>query len=91
MAENFSTNTSNTMEEKQKALLERARKGIVQFLQEKGGKLSLAELHDYSLNKYFIQHQGFSKLMETLVADKLLEYDFEKDAATLTEKGGKFV
>ena len=81
----------DSMEEKQKALVERARKGLLKFLQDEGVKISLSALHDYSLNKFFIQHQGFSRLMEGLVEEKLLEYDFQKEEATLTEAGRKFI
>ena len=80
----------NQLNDKQLAHFERAKKGVLKFLNEKGGALSLADMHDYSLNKFLIQHQAFSRMMETLVEAKLVEYDFEKDLATLTEEGKKF-
>jgi len=86
---------SNSMEpqadDKQKAFFERARKGILQHLNERGGKLTLSELHDFSLNKYFIQHQSFSSMMETFVNEGLVEYDFAAQETTLTEAGRKFI
>ncbi len=81
---------ANQQNEKQQAHFERAKKGILKFLNEKGVALPLAEMHEYSLNKYLIQHQGFSRMMETLVEEKLVEYDFEKDRATLTAAGRTF-
>ena len=75
---------------KQQEFLHRARKGVLAFLIEKGGKLSMAELHDFSLNKFFIQHQGFSKLMEFFVGDGLVEYDYATESVTITEAGKKF-
>ena len=72
-------------------LLSRARKGVLQFLKEKGGAALLAEMHDFSLNKYLIQHQAFSGLMESLVDEGLVEFDFGTQAATITESGLKFI
>ena len=69
---------------------ERARKGVLAFLTEKGGMLSLAEMHDYSMNKFLIQHQGFSRMMESFVGEGLVEYDYAKDEVRLTEAGKKF-
>lgn len=73
--------------ERQKAHFERARKGVVKFLIEKGGQLPLEDLHDYSLNRYLIQHQAFSRLMESLVEEKLVEFDFKDSLATATQHG----
>ena len=41
---------------KQQDFFERARKGVLKYLNEKGGTLSMSELHEYSMNKYLIQH-----------------------------------
>ena len=87
--------TSNTqalsIEEKQKALVERARKGVLQYLQDKGGQLPLSEMHDFSLNKYLIQHQAFSQLMETLVNEGLVEFSQEDYKATITDAGRIYI
>ena len=80
-----------SIEEKQKALVERARKGVLQFLQDKGGELSLSEMHDFSLNKYLIQHQAFSQLMESLVNDGLVEFNHENYKATITDAGKVYI
>lgn len=81
----------NENDEKQKAFFERARKGVLKFLNEKGGQLPMGELHDYSLNKYLIQHQSFSRMMETFVDEKLVDFDYTTHAVTLTEAGKKFI
>ena len=79
------------LDEKQKQFFEKARKGVLKFLLDKGGKLNMGELHDYSMNKYFIQHQRFSQMMETFVNEALVEYDFASQDVTLSELGQKFV
>ncbi len=76
---------------KQQEFFEKARKGVLKFLDEKGGKLKMGELHEYSLSKYFIQHQRFSKLMESFTDGGLIDYDWETQEATITEAGKKFV
>lgn len=78
-------------EAKLKEFFERARKGVLKHLQEKGGSLPLGELHEYSLNTYFIQHQRFSQLMETLVDEHLVEYDSVAQTSAITEKGKEFI
>ena len=77
-------------EEKFKALFERARKGVVKHVIDKGGSLSLEAMHDYSLNTYFIQHQRFSQLVESLVGEKLVDYDPATQVSTVTEAGRAF-
>ena len=91
MTEELTPPSDAQVEAKQKAFWERARKGVLKHLQEKDGKLSLAELHDYSMNKFFVQHQGFSRMMEFFVHEQLVDYDYAKSVATLTEKGRKFL
>ncbi len=78
-------------EAKFKELFERARKGVLKYLDEKGGSLSMEEMHDYSLNKYFIQHQRFSQMMETFVDEKLINYDSVTQVSTITEEGKEFI
>ena len=78
-------------EAKLKEFFERARKGVLKYLDEKGGTLPMGEMHDYSLNKYFIQHQRFSQMMETFVGEKLIEYDSTTQISTITEQGKEFV
>jgi len=51
----------------------------------------MGEMHDYSLNKYFIQHQRFSQMMETFVEEHLIEYDNVTQISTITEKGKEFI
>ena len=77
-------------EAKFKALFERARKGVLAYLMDQGGTLPLDRMHDYSLNTYFIQHQRFSQLMESLVDAKLINYDHGTQVSTITEEGKLF-
>ena len=83
--------TDAQKEEKFKALFERARKGVLTYVNEKGGTLPMAEMHDYSLNKYFIQHQRFSQMMETFVDEGLVIFDHETHKATITDLGKEFI
>jgi len=78
-------------EAKFKELFERARKGVLKHVQDKGGSLAMSEMHEYSLNTYFIQHQRFSQMMETFVAEELIEYDDTTQISTITEKGKEFI
>ena len=79
------------MEKRQKELAEKARRGVLKFVQDKGGTADLGEMHDFSMNRYLIQHQAFSQLMETLVDAKLVDFDFAKNAATLTDTGRSYI
>ena len=74
-----------------KEFFERARKGVLKHLNEKGGLLSLGELHDYSLKTYLIQHQRFSQMMESFVNEDLATYDNSTDEVCITEKGKEFI
>ena len=73
--------------QKQQQLLERARKGLLKYLLDNNGKRNLGQLHEYSMNTYLIQHQAFSQMMEGLVNDGFLMYDFGSDEAAITDKG----
>jgi hypothetical protein len=76
-----------TPAEKQKKHWERARRGVLRFVLEKGGQATLRELHEHSESTYFIAHVSFSRLMEELTGEKLLDYDHDTATATLTEAG----
>ena len=67
--------------------LHRTRMGLLKFLDKNGGILGLAELHDHSEKRYFVGHKKFSDLLEDLVAEELISYDWSAQQATLTEKG----
>lgn len=84
-------NNHQELNEKQKELFERARKGVLQYLADQGGSLPMADLHDYSARKFFIQHQGFSRMMETFVDGRLVDYHPANQQTTLTEEGRKFI
>ena len=83
--------TEEEKKEKFQALFERARKGVLKFVNDKGGSLPMGEMHEYSLNTYFIQHQRFSQMMETYVDERLIDYDAATQISTITEKGKEFI
>ena len=72
------------------AFFQRARKGVLKFVLDKGGKASLGEMHQHSESKFFIAHQNFSKMMESFVDEKLVDFDQASQIATLTEAGKTF-
>jgi len=79
-------------EERQKAYFERARKGMLTWLSKReGATATLAEMHDHSSERFLIAHQGFSKMMESFVADGLIDYDAATRTATLNDAGRRFI
>jgi hypothetical protein len=48
-------------------------------------------MHDHSSERYLIAHQGFSKMMESFVAESLVDYDDRTMTATLTDAGREFI
>ncbi len=77
--------------EKQKQFFERARRGVLAHLDEQGGRLNMSALHEYSLKKYLIQHQRFSVMMESFVAENLVAFDWASQDVTITDAGRQFV
>lgn len=78
-------------EAKFKEFFEKARKGVLKYLDENGGSLSMDKLHDYSLKTYLIQHQRFSQMMESFVNEKLIDYDASTQVSTITAEGKEFI
>jgi hypothetical protein len=79
-------------EERQKAFFEKARKGVLTWLAKRdGASATLGDLHDHSSERYLIAHQGFSKMMESFVDEKLVDYDRATMTATLTDAGRAFI
>lgn len=78
------------MDDKQKEFFEKARKGVLKNLADKGGTLPMDEMHEHSLNRYLIQHQSFSKMMETFVDEGLVDFDWTTMKATITDAGRNF-
>ena len=79
-------------EERQKAYFERARKGVLAWLaQQDGAAATLADMHEHSSGKFLIAHQGFSKMMESFVAEGLVSYDEATRTASLTDAGRRFI
>ena len=65
---------------------------VTQFLNEMEithgfDKASLRELHDYSERTFFVAHVGFSRMMEELTDNDLVDYDHDTATATLTDAG----
>ena len=83
--------TEPVSEERQKAFFEKARKGVLTWLSKReGAAATLREMHDHSSERFLIAHQGFSKMMESFVAEKLIDYDERTMTATLTDAGRGF-
>ena len=68
-------------------LIDRARTGVLKFVSDRGGSASLGDIHEFSDKKYFIAHQGFSRLMEGMVAEGLIDFDRTSNTASLTRAG----
>ena len=79
------------METKQSEQLERARLGVLKFVSDRGGSARLGDIHGFSEKKFLIAHRGFSRLMDGMVTDGLMDFDFTSNTATLTEAGRSFV
>ena len=80
-------NLTQEAQEKQRLFIERARKGVLKFIADSGAPVNMSDLHDFTLKKFFIQHQGFSNLMEGLVADQLVVFNQEASEFILTDMG----
>ena len=74
-------------QEKQRLFIERARKGVVKFVSEKNAPVDLDMLHDFTFQKFFIQHQALSRLIEGLIEDGLLAHNEEAGEFYLTDQG----
>ena len=84
--------TEPVSEERQKAYFDKARKGVLGWLaKQDGAAATLGEIHDHSSEKFLIAHQGFSKLMESFVAEGLVDYDEAARTATLSDAGRRFI
>jgi hypothetical protein len=79
-------------EERQKAFFEKARKGVLTWLSKRdGASATLGEMHEHSSERFLIAHQGFSKMMESFLAENLIDYDRGTMTATLTDAGRAFI
>ena len=79
-------------EDRQKAYFEKARKGVLTWVaQQPGAAAALGDMHEHSSGKFLIAHQGFSKMMESFVAEGLVDYDESTRIATLTDAGRRFI
>ena len=79
-------------EERQKAYFEKARKGVLAWLaQRDGAAATLGDMHEHSSGRFLIAHQGFSRMMESFVAEKLVDYEEDTKTVTLTAAGRQFI
>jgi hypothetical protein len=84
--------TEPVSEERQKAFFEKARKGVLTWLaKQDGAAATLGDMHTHSSERYLVAHQGFSKMMESFVDEKLVDYDGQTMTATLTDAGRAFI
>ena len=84
-----SNDEQNQVQKEDKILRHRrkAKLGLLRFVSEKEGVVDLATLHTHSEMRYFIGHKAFSDLMEEMVDEEFLKFDWEKSLAQLTDKG----
>ena len=82
---------ADDQETKIQQFFERARKGVLKHVSEKGGTITLSDMHEFSMKTYLIQHQRFSQMMESFVSEALIDYDAMTQEAALTAKGRKFI
>ena len=68
---------------------EKARRGIMKFIEKKGGTVPMSDLHTHSKLFYQAAHQEFSQLMEGLVADDYVAFD--DGSFSLTDGGRAFL
>ena len=84
--------TEPVSEERQRAYFDRARKGVLTWLAaQEGSAATLHDLHEYSSAKFLVAHQGFSRMMESFVAEDLVVYDEATRTATLTDAARRFI
>lgn len=84
--------TEPVSDERQKAYFDKARKGVLAWLAKReGAAATLGDMHEHSSERFLIAHQGFSKMMESFVAERLIDYDADTSMATLTDAGRQFI
>ena len=77
---------AQALDKTRKAVL-RAKRGSLKFLVANDGVSPLAELHDNSERRYFIAHRAFSRLMEEMTGEGLVDFDHGTGVARLTDAG----
>ncbi len=60
---------------------------MLAFVAEQGGSAPLRAMHDHSESTFFVAHASFSRLMEELVDEELLDFDHDTGTATLSDAG----
>ena len=70
---------------------ERTRRGLLKKTLEAGGTIGLGALHDHSERRFFVGHKAFSDMMEDLVREELLLFDWDAQEATVTDAGRQYL
>jgi len=70
----------------EKKHLAKTRKGLLKKISQQGGEMSLRDLHEHSEKRYFVGHQRFSVLMESMVEEEHIVYSFETGLVVLGAK-----
>ncbi len=78
-------------EEKVKRHRAKAQRGVLKHLANKGGTMAMKDLHDFSEQRYFIAHAGFSKMMEFFVDNHYVDFDQDTYTVNLSEGGREFI
>ncbi|MFT5684735.1 MAG: hypothetical protein ACI8RZ_005679 [Myxococcota bacterium] len=78
-------------QEKAAKHMKRTRKGVLKFVADQGGTVSLADMHKHSEMRYFVGHQKFSKMMEEMISEGLLDYSHADGTGTITPGGRELV
>ena len=66
---------------------QRVKIGLLKHVAKHEGELDLTELHNYSERRFLVGHQAFSQVMEELVDGGFLNFDWDRNMATLQAKG----
>lgn len=78
--------TPEQVDKTRRAVL-RAKKGTLKYLVDNGGESLLGPMHDHSERRYFIAHRAFSRLMEEVTEEGLVDFDQSTGMATLLDPG----
>ena len=89
-AKNTTSKEPEAVSEKDAKILKHRRRtkvALLKLIQKKGGTASLGDMHDLAEKRFFIAHKAFSDLMEEMVAEDIVHYDWSSQEATITQNG----
>jgi hypothetical protein len=66
--------------------LAKTKKGLIKKISKNDGSMSLRDLHSFSEARYFVGHKRFSDLMEEMIAEELVSYEYEDGIVFLGAK-----